>query len=299
MNQSLIDRFFNLQKKSLLSKDFAMDIKFIVDFYLKNALFDSSHDYADKVVNIAWFYQYDKISIDSITDYCTLRKLAGVKNSTINREINLIRSAFNYYLKHHDDANFKNPFNGFKLFEADFIPRFLTATECTRLLNATLHYDNYMLHDFILLALNTGCRSGELLSLTWDNVYFEDRYFIIRNSLSKNKKTVYKPLNQASIDALHRLKKDHNHWVFYSSRTDTRIRSFRRGFEYAVERSKIGKLRIHDLRHTFASFLVKQGVPLYHVSTLLGHSDVRITQKYAHLAPDQLQHVLTSLPSFL
>lgn len=297
MNQYLTS-LFNVQKK-FRTKDNGMDMQFMVNFYLKNGLFDSVHDYDDKVKNIEWFYQHGKINIDMITDYCTLRKLAGVKNSTINRELTLLRSAINYYLKHHETANFKNPFNGFKLFEDDFIPRFLTQSECSRLLKATLHYDNYLLHDFIFLALNTGCRSGELLSLTWDNVYIDDNYFIIRNSLSKNKKTVYKPLNPASIDVLNRLRNNHNHWVFYSSRTDTHIRSFRRGFEYAVDRSKIGKVRIHDLRHTFASFLVKQGVPLYHVSTLLGHSDIRITQKYAHLAPDQLQHVLQFLPTFL
>jgi len=222
--------------------------------------------------------------------------LAGVKNSTVNREITIIKSAYNYYLKHNHTANFRNPFLGFKLFESDFIPRFLTHDECTNLLKSALYFNNYLLHDFIVLALNTGCRASELTTLTWNNVFLDNKYFIIRNSLSKNKKTIYKPLNTISIEALKRLK-IHNHWVFYNQKTGKNIRSFRRGFQLSVERSALGKVRIHDLRHTFASFLVKQGVPLYHVSTLLGHSDIRITQKYAHLAPDNLQHVLQLLPS--
>ena len=84
--------------------------------------------------------------------------------------------------------------------------------------------------------------------------------------------------------------------VFYNHTTGKNIRSFRRGFENAVKRADLGHVRIHDLRHTFASFLVKNGVPLYHVSTLLGHSDIRITQRYAHLAPEHLHDVLKRLP---
>lgn len=272
-----------------------MNLNQIIDFYVKNALYQSKHDYRDKITNLAWFFSYEKITIDTITEYCINRKIQGVKNSTINRELTVLRSALNYYSKHHDDYDKKNPFNGFRLFEQDFIPRFLNLSECRKLLKSALAYDNQNLHDFVVIALNTGCRSGELLSLTWDNVYIDDGYFIIRNSLSKNKKTVYKPINKQTKQALERLK-IHHKWVFYNPKTDNRIRSFRRGFQYAVERANLGHVRIHDLRHTFASLLVKQGVPLYHVSTLLGHSDIRITQKYAHLEPNHLLNIIATLP---
>lgn len=272
-----------------------MDIQAILNYYCKYGLYQSNHDYSDKIKYIEWFYQFDIINRDIIIDYCTYRSLSGVKNSTINRELTVLKSAINYYLEHNNDADFNNKLNGFKLFEDDYIPRFLTKDECQRLLIASLHFNNNALHDFILLCLNTGCRSSELLKLTWNNVYLSDNYFIIRNSLSKNKKTIYKPINDVSKEAFKRLKQ-HNHYVFYSDRTGNNIRSFRRGFKLAVDRSGIGYVRIHDLRHTFASFLVKSGVPLYHVSTLLGHSDIRITQKYAHLAPDNLQSVLQQIP---
>lgn len=272
-----------------------MNVQEILNFYLRNGLFQSKHNYSDKVKYLEWFYVYDEITIEVLTDYCTYRQLEGVKNSTINRELNVIKSAFNYYLKHNSAANFKNVFNGFKLFEDDFIPRYLTAVECHTLLKSALQHNNFTLHDFILLALNTGCRASELTTLTWNNVFLNEKYFIIRNSLSKNKKTVYKPLNTISVAAFHRLK-THKHYVFYNKKTDSNVKSFRRGFGLAVERSNLGFVRIHDLRHTFASFLVKQGVPLYHVSTLLGHSDIRITQRYSHLAPEHLHDVLKYLP---
>lgn len=272
-----------------------MSIKQILDFYFKNGLFESKHNYAEKFKHLEYFHEFDVITVETINDYVLFRRLSNVKNSTINRELNVIKSAFNYYLKHKHDANFKNSFNGFKLFEDDYIPRFLNASECSQLLQASKRYGNFVLHDYILLLLNTGCRSGELLKLTWDNVYINDRYFIVRNSLSKNKKTVYKPLNDVSIHALLRLK-NHKRWVFYNEKTDCNYKSLYKGFKCAVKRSEIGNVRIHDLRHTFASFLIKQGVPLYHVSTLLGHSDTRITQCYAHLAPENLHECLNALP---
>lgn len=272
-----------------------MNVNQILDFYLRNGLFQSKHTYLEKFKHLEWFYQFDEISIEHVHDYCTYRQLHNVKNSTINRELHVIRSAFNYYLKHKSQSNFKNVFNGFKLFEQDYIPRFLNASECSLLLSSAKETSNFLLHDYILLLLNTGCRSGELLSLTWDNVFINERYFIIRNSLSKNKKTVYKPLNDVAIHAFLRLK-DHKKWVFYNEKTGTNYKTLYKGFKCAVNRADLGHVRIHDLRHTFASFLIKQGVPLYHVSTLLGHSDTRITQRYAHLAPENLHDCLNALP---
>lgn len=268
----------------------------ILAFYQIHGLYQSDHDYQDKIQNLVFFYQFDKIRIEQIHDYCTLRQLQGVKNATINRELTVIRSAINFYNKHHDDQ-ILNPFNGFKLFEADFMPRYLNEWECSRLLKSALDYDNTRLWAFIQLALNTGCRSSELTRLEWENVHIADSYMTVRNSMSKNRKTIHKPLNDRALNALDKLA-NNSQWVFYNPNTGKNVVSFRRGFEGTVKRSGLGKVRIHDLRHTFASLLVKQGVPIYHVSQLLGHSDVRITQRYAHLSPNSLASVLDKLPEF-
>lgn len=277
-----------------------MNIRLVIDFYTRNALFDSNQTYEEKLAHLEWFYQFDEITTEVLTEYCAKRRLEGVKNSTINREITVMRSAFNYYLEHNHDANFKNIFNRFKLFEDDFIPRYLNEVECRRLLYFSKKLNDTRLHDYIMLLLNTGCRSGELLSLEWDSVNLDQRYMVVRNSLSKNKKTVYKPLNLECVFAFNRLRQVHDNpkYVFYNPKTGKPIVSFRHGFKAAVEKAGIGDLRIHDLRHTFASFLVQKGVPIYQVSTLLGHSDTRITQKYAHLAPNYLHDCMKSLPSF-
>lgn len=265
---------------------------FILDFYVKNGLYQSKHDYQDKIGNLLYFTTLDTITIQDVHNYCDIRIKQGVKNATINREINIIRSAINYYNKHHD-TNVKNPFNGFNLFESDIIPVYLTPAECQRLLQCCKRLDNPYFYAFISLLIYTGCRKGELLTLTWDNVYLDDRYLIIRNSLSKNKKTVYKPLNDNAIKVLQGLD-NRTHWVFYNHKTKTHYKTFNKPWRTAKEMARI-ELRLHDLRHTFASLLIQQGVPLYHVSQLLGHSDTRITQRYAHLSPNNLQDVVKLL----
>lgn len=173
------------------------------------------------------------------------------------------------------------------------MPRYLTQVECKRLLSVTK--DNPHLHAFITLALNTGCRTGELLTLTWDNVHLNRSYLTIRNTLSKNGRTVHKPLNNASKAALCSIY-THNYWVFYNPNTNNRLISLKKGFKKATDVAGLGHVRIHDLRHTFASFLVQEGIPLYHVMQLLGHSDIKTTQCYAHLSPNNLASCLDALP---
>lgn len=276
------------------------NVKEILSFYKDNALLRNSNNYEEKFKSLEFFNDFDEIDIEVINNYCLQRSLAGVKNSTINREITVIRSAFNFYLKHKYHANFKNVFLGFKLFESDFIPTYLNEVQCRKLLFWAKKHPNPFVHDYILLLLNTGCRSGEILSLKWENVFIEDRYLIIRNTLSKNGKTIYKPLNLECIFALSRMQatRPETEYVFHNDLTGNPYVTFRRAFKTLAEKIGVPDLRIHDLRHTFASFLVQKGVPIYQVSTLLGHSDTRITQRYAHVAPAYLHDAMKSLPNF-
>lgn len=275
-----------------------MNSIFILDFYVRHSLNATGVNYDEKL-NHLLFFANKQITIESITDYCTYRQLSGVKNATINRELTLLRSAINFHNKHHD-THIKNPLNGFKLFESDFMPRYLNEKECTTLLNHAKGYNNNeQLYHFINLLLNTGCRRGELLKLTWDNVHFDNSYLTVLNSLSKNRKTIHKPLNKPALTSLEYLKNNNpSPWVFYNEKTNNRRVTFQAAFKKVVEKSNLGNIRIHDLRHTFASILIQQGTPIYHVMQLLGHSDIKTTQKYAHLSPNNLMNVVQSMPSF-
>lgn len=269
----------------------------ILDFYVKNSLAHTGVNYDEKL-NHLLFFANKPLSIDTITDYCTYRQLQCVKNATINRELTLLRSAVNFYNKHYD-TQIKNPLNGFKLFESDFMPRYLSEQECQSLLTHAKGYHNPKLYHFINLLLNTGCRYGELIKLQWDSVDLDNGHLTIRNSLSKNRKTVHKPLNANALQSLQALKKGNNSkWVFYNEKTMTHYVNFRKGFKNVLEKADLGHIRLHDLRHTFASLLVKRGVPLYYIMQLLGHSDIKTTQRYAHLGQNTLADVVQILPKF-
>lgn len=275
-----------------------MNLLYILDFYVKNSLDFTGVNYGDKLCHFD-FFAGKTLTVETITEYCQYRALQGVKNATINRELTIVRSAVNFHNKHHDHQ-IRNPLNGFKLFEEEFIPRYLTVKQCQDLMAQAKGYNgNDQLYHFINLLLNTGCRRGELLKLEWKNVHLEQRYLTVLNSLSKNRKTIHKPLNDSALKSLQALKQNNpSPWVFYNEQTGQRRVTFQSAFKKAVERANIGQVRIHDLRHTFASVLVQQGTPLYHVMQLLGHSDIKTTQKYAHLGKNNLEDVVKSLPNF-
>ena len=96
----------------------SMQFSDIISYYQQHGLYQSDHDYEFKIQNLQFFTDHPKIKIDTIHDYCTMRSLEGVKNSTINRELTVARASYNFYNKHHDHKII-NPFNGFKLFEQD------------------------------------------------------------------------------------------------------------------------------------------------------------------------------------
>ena len=87
-------------------------------------------------------------------------------------------------------------------------------------------------------------------------------------------------------------------WVFFhltpalNTKVGDRVKNVRKAFSTACRRAGIDNFHINDLRHTFASWLVMDGVPLYEVSKLLRHSSIKMTERYAHLAPDHLHQVV-------
>ncbi|EHP37483.1 bacteriophage integrase [Cupriavidus basilensis OR16] len=139
--------------------------------------------------------------------------------------------------------------------------------------------------------------------MTWSRVDRDRRFFLLEAGDTKSAKRRSVPLNDAALDALAVLRgwglrhAAGNPWVFGRG-GDQRITTFQTGFGAACERAGISDFRIHDMRHTCASWLVMAGVPLMVVKDLLGHSSVTVTERYAHLAPDQIQSAVQRLLPF-
>ena len=170
-----------------------------------------------------------------------------------------------------------------KYLEDDVIPNYLTYKEYQALLKSALAFDNQDLHDFITLLVMTGCRQAEILTLKWENVHLEKRLFVVRNTLSKSKRTMYKYLNDSAYEVFtKRLQNKCGDYVFTNPKTGDNIKSFNKGWQLCKKRTNIN-CRMHDLRHTYASWLVQKGVPIYTVKEFLGHGDISSTQRYAHL----------------
>jgi integrase len=146
-----------------------------------------------------------------------------------------------------------------------------------------------------LFLLSTGCRLNEALSATWADVDVERRVFTIRATNSKSRKLRSVPLNDSAIEVLNSLDRgEADDPLFVSSRG--RKRHARKAFTtIAKQWDRIRKvaglphLRLHDLRHSFASFLVNDGRTLYEVQAILGHSTSKVTERYAHLSTTTLQ----------
>jgi integrase len=170
---------------------------------------------------------------------------------------------------------------------AQRVPRYLSHAEAGALIAACRGRVRLL----VVLALATGCRYAELMALRWDQV--GDGVLHVRQSL-KGGRGRDVPLDEATMRELERWR-DGGEWVFASTyKRRGHADSLTRGWDEARKESGV-RCRFHDLRHTAASWLVMDGVPLYVVQALLGHGSQRMTERYAHLSPTHPMQVLRSV----
>jgi integrase len=140
----------------------------------------------------------------------------------------------------------------------------------------------------ILLAMNTGLRQGEQFALTWKNVDLKKGLLTVRAETAKANKTRHIPLNAEARAVLTEWKKQvpDSGYVFPGKEDGKPLVEIKTAFSRLLKRADIGNFRWHDMRHHFASRLVMAGVDLNTVRELLGHADLTMTLRYAHLAPE-------------
>ncbi|HUR34785.1 MAG TPA: tyrosine-type recombinase/integrase [Vicinamibacterales bacterium] len=148
-------------------------------------------------------------------------------------------------------------------------------------------YTDHM-QPIVLLALNTGLRRGELLGLTWGDVDRVGAQLVVRGTEAKSGRTRYLPLNSEALAVLAA-------WRPADAKADAfvfagiegeQMQSLKTAWGKISKAAKLEGFTFHDLRHTFASKLVQAGVDLNTVRELLGHADIKMTLRYAHLAPE-------------
>src|SRR5437773_2422460 len=150
----------------------------------------------------------------------------------------------------------------------------------TRLRAACADSDNLCLLAIVTIALETGMRYGEIMGMEWDRVDLSRG--VIRLELTKSGRRREVPMRQAVYDVLAALPGPRQGRVW-------RLQNIRTAFENAVAAARIDNLHFHDLRHSFASWFMMRGGQLQTLKEILGHADLKMTLRYAHLAPEHLR----------
>ena len=170
--------------------------------------------------------------------------------------------------------------------------RFLNDAEREALLRECRASKNTMLHDVVLLAITTGMRRDEILSLTWDAVDFGRRVIVLEHTKNDERRAV--PMAGAALDAMRersRIRRIDTPYVFAGRRRfdGAKPADIQHAWKAALKRAGIDDFRFHDLRHTAASYLAMSGATLPEIAAILGHRTLQMVQRYAHLSES---HVL-------
>jgi integrase len=218
-----------------------------------------------------------------------------LKDSTIARRLKTFSAAINYARKEWE-WDIVNVVKDRIPRAEDFEAPHLTEAQAQKFVEALKKrrlqpYNAPHLYDFFILALMTGFRKCELLSCRWDQVDFEYKCIHLNKGDQKSRKRTSTALNVEAMRALERRKEYVNmhypdsKWVFPNARSNGKLHIKDIKTAWHTVRAEIGlpNIRIHDLRHTFASWLVQKGHSLYGVSKALRHSSMKPTERYAHL----------------
>lgn len=215
-------------------------------------------------------------------------KAKGFADGTCNRWLILMRFIFNCAIRWDVLPVGANPCSGVTLFTDNGArERYLSEEEVVCLFRVLDASSNVQLANIVKLLLFTGARKREILDARWECVDLDKR--VLKVPLSKSGKPRFIHLSDAALAIIQSLPRKPNlPWLFFNPKTTKPIVSVFCAWNSIRKAAGIPDLRMHDLRHSFASFLVNSGRSLYEVQRLLGHYDPKVTMRYAHLSQDSL-----------
>lgn len=221
----------------------------------------------------------------------------GYAPATVNKHIFLMNRILNM-ARHWGFVKFNSFENRLirKLPIGNLKQRFLTPKEITKLLAECKSDSNIHIHHVAKLLLLTGARVGELRTMTWQHVNLQTFVWDVPISKSGRPRRIY--LGDAAVATLKELRNiNEEHFlptrppdvVFMNPQRRCAYHHFHSAWDRCRTRAELKTVRIHDLRHTYASILINKGVSLYEIQRLLGHHHITMTERYAHLLPNTLK----------
>jgi integrase len=228
------------------------------------------------------------VELGAVEKYIAARIDAGASPASVNRETAVLKHILRRARAWKDDDGdrylSRYPLDELKpLKEPSGRVRFLDEDELQRLLVGCSESRSAYLRAFVLVALNTGCRRGEILGLTRKSVDWARHTAALTSTKNGEARTIH--FNETAFAALNSLPVRIDGRLFPFADHATVSRAFRR----ACKRAKVENFHLHDLRHHFASAQSMAGTPTRALQSLLGHKDARMTMRYSHLSDDFLK----------
>ena len=242
------------------------------------------------------------ITKGEITAYIHGKISTGLAPGTINRQLNALKAIFSRAIEWEIAGLEKNPAHGVKqLPDNHRRERFLSPEEGARLVQVVTASPNRMLAPIVAFLLLTGCRKREVLDARWEFIDLDRGQLTI--PLSKSGKPRHVALSAGAKAVLAQTRQilreemgaaaDTCPWVFPNPATGKPFVSIFVSWNTARRIAGLNDVRVHDLRHSFASALVNRGATLFDVQKLLGHSSPKMTERYSHLTPGRLTEAAT------
>ena len=212
--------------------------------------------------------------------------IKNLSRATANKFLIFLSSAYKL-ANEFELLNSYNPCRGIKEFELNNQRQiFLTQSQTKRLLNEVNKSSNIHLKYIVPMLLLSGARKREVLDAKWCD--FDNINNLWTIPLTKNGKKRILPITKSLQTILNQIPKDKTPYLFASPLTLKPYISIYQSWNSARTKANLKEVRMHDLRHTYASALVNAKCSLYEVQVLLGHSTAKMTQRYAHLSNESL-----------
>jgi integrase len=229
----------------------------------------------------------DEIKAPDVAELQDRLRRQGLSNATVNRYTAFVRRVFNLALRW-EAYEGRNPAVHAEMRREQHRDRYLGPDQLRALFRALAVERNRSAAGAIALLAATGARRGEALGARWVDIDWERQLWTI--PISKSGRRRHIPLSKAAVAILGRQAEETaSEWVFPGEDPAKPMHDVKKAWVRVKALAGLdGDLRIHDLRHTFASTLVGKGRSLHEVGVLLGHSQVSMTMRYAHLAPQRL-----------
>jgi len=234
----------------------------------------------------------DEITPKMITEAHDDLKARGYALATANKMPILFKIFFNLARRMKVQGASTNPAQSLKLFQLNNSrERYLSAEEVQRLRSVLEECPYEQMRTIVPLLLMLGCRKRELLEARWEHIDLERRVWHIPMSKSGRARNV--PLSSSAIEVFRSLERwEGCPYVLPNPATLKPWGNLHHQWDAIRKRAGLDGVRIHDLRHSFASNLVNSGRSIYEVGRLLGHAQVKTTQRYAHLSDTVLMSAM-------